>query len=74
MALSIPRKPQAVELPIPAPVPLREVAPWALFAGAVAGVLLYFVGAEQGPVSLFSGMGVHEFMHDARHLLGFPCH
>ncbi|MCS5969303.1 CbtB-domain containing protein [Klebsiella variicola subsp. variicola] len=23
---------------------------------------------------MFSGTQVHEFFHDARHLLGFPCH
>ena len=40
----------------------------------LAAVLLYFVGAEQGATSLFSGAGVHEFVHDGRHLLGFPCH
>ncbi|MCW9276220.1 CbtB-domain containing protein [Klebsiella variicola] len=35
---------------------------------------IYFVGAEQGATSMFSGTQVHEFFHDARHLLGFPCH
>jgi hypothetical protein len=36
---------------------------------------VYFVGVDQGAVSLFGNdMHVHEFMHDARHLLGFPCH
>jgi putative cobalt transporter subunit CbtB len=35
---------------------------------------LYFVGAEEGATSVISGMYVHEFVHDARHLLGFPCH
>jgi cobalt transporter subunit CbtB len=30
-------------------------------------VLLYFVGADQS-------MTIHEFVHDGRHLLGFPCH
>ena len=74
MALSIPRQPQAVELPVPAPIPLRELAPWAIFAGAIALVGLYFVGAEQSAVSVFAGTNVHEFVHDARHLLGFPCH
>ena len=35
----------------------------------------YFVGIDQGAVSVFgSDMHVHEFLHDARHLLGFPCH
>jgi hypothetical protein len=28
----------------------------------------------QGATSLISGMYVHEFVHDGRHLLGFPCH
>jgi hypothetical protein len=35
---------------------------------------LYFVGAEQGATSIIPGMYVHEFVHDGRHLLGFPCH
>ena len=41
----------------------------------VALLVLYFVGIDQGAVSVFgSDSHVHEFMHDARHLLGFPCH
>ena len=55
-------------------VPLSEWAPWAIFAGLLCFVALYFVGAEQGAFSMFSGMYVHEFVHDGRHLLGFPCH
>lgn len=35
---------------------------------------LYFVGADQGATSLVPGHMVHEFVHDARHLLGVPCH
>jgi hypothetical protein len=57
-----------------APVPLKTIAPWALFGGILMFVLLYFVGAEQGATSLVSGEGVHEWLHDGRHLLGFPCH
>ena len=35
----------------------------------------YFVGIDQGAVSVFGNdTHVHEFVHDARHLLGFPCH
>lgn len=60
--------------PIPVRIPVREVLPWALFAGVLALVLLYFVGAEQGATSLISGHWVHEFTHDGRHLLAFPCH
>ena len=55
-------------------VPLRELLPWAAFALTVGLFLLYFVGAEQGALAIFSGSGVHEFVHDGRHLLGFPCH
>lgn len=58
----------------PVAVPLRELLPWALFALLMAVVLVYFVGAEQGATSVFSGTWVHEFTHDGRHLLGFPCH
>ena len=56
----------------PAPIssPLRDVLPWAVFAG----VLLYIVGLEQGATSLVGGHYVHELVHDARHLLSFPCH
>ena len=61
----------AVSVPIATP---RELLPYALFAGVLCSLLLYFVGAEQGPTSLIGGSSVHEFVHDARHLLGFPCH
>ena len=59
---------------VPAAIPLRAAVPWLIFGGLVALLALYFVGAEEGATSLVSGMYVHEFVHDARHLLGFPCH
>jgi hypothetical protein len=35
----------------------------------------YMIGVDQGMTSIFGNtMGVHEFVHDARHFLGFPCH
>ena len=37
-------------------------------------LVIYFVGSEDGALSLIGGNHVHEFVHDARHLLGFPCH
>lgn len=58
----------------PAPIPVREILPWALFLGLLCLLAIYFVGAEQGATSIFQGMYVHEFVHDGRHLLGFPCH
>jgi hypothetical protein len=57
-----------------ATTPLREWLPWAIFAGLILLLAIYFVGAEQGATSLISGKYVHEFVHDGRHLLGFPCH
>jgi hypothetical protein len=60
-------------LPVTA-VPLRELLPWTIFAGLILLLAIYFVGAEQGATSLISGESVHEFVHDGRHLLGFPCH
>jgi hypothetical protein len=56
------------------PIPVREIVPWAIFGGLVMFVLLYLIGLEQGATSVFPGMYVHEFVHDGRHLLGFPCH
>jgi len=58
----------------PLAIPLREILPWAILGGLILLLAIYFVGAEQGATSLISGMYVHEFVHDGRHLLGFPCH
>lgn len=55
-------------------VPLKDVYPWAVLIGFVVMLAIYFVGAEQGAFSMVGGSMVHEFVHDARHLLGFPCH
>ncbi|MCQ8241304.1 CbtB domain-containing protein [Rhizosaccharibacter radicis] len=56
------------------PIPLRELLPWAAFGIILSLLMLYFVGAEQGATALIAGHQVHEFVHDGRHLLGFPCH
>lgn len=58
----------------PVPLPIHEIMPWAIFAGLLLVLAVYFVGAEEGAVALFKGGYVHEYVHDARHLLGFPCH
>lgn len=57
----------------PPAIDLRELAPWTLFAGVLL-LLIYFVGVEEGAASIVQGTFVHEFVHDGRHLLGFPCH
>jgi hypothetical protein len=64
-------RPAPVSVPV---VPLRELLPWAVFAGVLCLLALYFVGAEQGATSIVGGHWLHEFVHDGRHLLGFPCH
>jgi cobalt transporter subunit CbtB len=58
---------------LPAPIALRQLWPWLLFAVALFAIL-YLIAADQGAVSLVPGSYVHEFVHDGRHLLGFPCH
>ncbi|MDN5760974.1 MAG: CbtB-domain containing protein [Microlunatus sp.] len=66
-----PRAPGAIAVP---KLSVRQIVPWLLFAALLALVGLYFVTAEQGATSLIAGNAVHEWVHDSRHLLGFPCH
>lgn len=62
-----------------------QVRPETLSAGRVALILgltvllallaYYFIGVDEGMTSVFGKtMVVHEWVHDARHFLGFPCH
>ena len=52
-----------------------SAALWLAANAFLALLALYFIGVDQGAGSLFgSDSHVHEFVHDARHLLGFPCH
>ena len=52
-----------------------KAAIWLAGTAFLALLVLYFVGIDQGATSVFgSDTHVHEFVHDARHLLGFPCH
>lgn len=64
----------ALEVPLEIAIPVAKIMPWAIFGVVIMGLAYYFVGAEQGATSLVNGIGIHEFLHDARHLLGFPCH
>jgi Probable cobalt transporter subunit (CbtB) len=60
-----------------APVAIRVPATALLLVSTllVALAIYYFVGVDQGAVSVFgSDTHVHEFVHDSRHFLGFPCH
>jgi hypothetical protein len=41
----------------------------------LAVAVYYIVGVDEGMTSLFGKtMVVHEWVHDSRHFLGFPCH
>ena len=55
-------------------IPLGTLVPWAQFVGVLGLLVLFFVSAAQGAVSLPAGTAVHEWVHDGRHLLGYPCH
>jgi cobalt transporter subunit CbtB len=70
---------------LPASRPRLQVSPEAISRGRLVVMLsvtvflallaYYFVGVDEGMTSVFGKtMVVHEWVHDARHLLGFPCH
>jgi hypothetical protein len=72
-------------IPVSMPGPRVGVSAEALSKGRVLVILsitvfpallaYYFVGVDEGMVSVFGkAMVVHEWVHDARHFLGFPCH
>jgi Probable cobalt transporter subunit (CbtB) len=65
------RAPAATAVP---PFTVGQVLPWLIFAGLLLLVAMYFVSAEEGATALISGTAIHEWTHDGRHLLGFPCH
>ncbi|AGM27121.1 putative cobalt transporter subunit (CbtB) [Mycobacteroides abscessus subsp. abscessus] len=59
----------------PVAVSIPQAALWLSLTTLFGLLAYYFIGIDQGAVSIFgSDMHVHEFVHDARHLLGFPCH
>ncbi len=50
-----------------------------LLMAAVALLMLFVVAFDQGQLAQLAQAGsgdtlVHESFHDARHILGFPCH
>jgi len=59
----------------PVVISLSKARLWLFGTAILALAVYYFVGVDQGAVSVFgSDTHVHEFVHDARHFLGFPCH
>jgi hypothetical protein len=67
--------PVSTARPIPVVLPATRAALWLFGAALIALALYYFIGIDQGAVSVFGNdMHIHEFVHDVRHFLGFPCH
>ena len=66
---------QGISIPIPVPLPRTRVAAVLGLTVLAALILYYFVGIDEGMTSAFGKTpAVHEWVHDARHFLGFPCH
>lgn len=59
----------------PVVLPVTKAGLWLVGTAVLALIAYYFIGVDQGAVSVFGkDMHIHEFVHDARHFLGFPCH
>lgn len=62
-------------IPTPVVLPVSKAVLWLVGTTLVALALYYFIGVDQGAYSVFGNdMHIHEFVHDSRHFLGFPCH
>jgi cobalt transporter subunit CbtB len=67
--------PNTESVSTPLVLPLSKSVIWLVGAALLALALYYFIGIDQGAVSVFgSDTHVHELVHDGRHLIGFPCH
>ena len=64
-----PLSPDVNELDAPVHVPAWS---WLLVAFAV--FVTYLITLENGAVLGHIAANAHEFFHDARHFVGFPCH
>jgi hypothetical protein len=62
---------EGLEIPT---IPVGQLAPWAFFTFLLAAIVVFFISADQGAISIPAGTAIHEWVHDGRHLLGFPCH
>ena len=62
-------------VPTPVVMPVSRAFGWSAGAVLVALALYYVIGVDQGVYSVLGNdTHLHEFVHDARHFLGFPCH
>lgn len=59
----------------PLVLPLSPTTFWLFGTALLALAAYYFIGVDQGMLSVFGNdTHLHEFVHDGRHFLGFPCH
>jgi hypothetical protein len=59
----------------PLVLPAARAVLWLVGTAVLALIAYYFIGIDQGAVSVFgTDTHIHEFVHDGRHFLGFPCH
>jgi hypothetical protein len=62
-------------VPTPVVLPISKAVVWLVGTAILALLVYYFIGVDQGAYSVFGkDAHIHEFVHDARHFLGFPCH
>jgi hypothetical protein len=73
--MAVPNSRTARESALTPDLSVVRAAAWLSGTVFLALLVLYFVGLDQGATSRFgSDTHIHEFIHDGRHLLGFPCH
>jgi hypothetical protein len=66
---------QPVATTTPLVLPASRAILWLVGSVLLALAVYYFIGVDQGAVSVFGNdTHIHEFVHDGRHFLGFPCH
>lgn len=68
MALAIPTTTAPTDL---VTLEVRALLPWLVFGTLLAMSIVFFITAA---ISLPAGTAIHEWVHDGRHLLGYPCH
>jgi Probable cobalt transporter subunit (CbtB) len=70
----------SVSLPAPSSARTKAISitngtKWLIATVLIVALLYYLIGVDEGAYSIFGkSMFIHEFVHDARHFLGFPCH
>jgi len=70
----------SVSLPAPSSARTKAISitngnKWLIATVLIVALVYYLIGVDQGAYSIFGkSMFIHEFVHDARHFLGFPCH